>query len=86
LSYLSICNGVVSVHTTIAQQGGVISLVSGLVTVGSQEPDVVLDGLDDLVHLAGEYLFGHAEREALGRRSRDVGGQAGGTATGTRNR
>src|SRR5580658_3272442 len=33
---------------------------------GLHEPDVVLDGLDDLVHLAAEYLLGEAEREALG--------------------
>jgi hypothetical protein len=52
----------VSVHPTIAQQGGVISLVSGLVTVGSQEPDVVLDGLDDLVHRDAQPLTARARR------------------------
>jgi hypothetical protein len=40
----------------------------------------VLDGLDDLVHLAGEDLLGDAEREALGGLGRDVGGQGEGVA------
>ena len=40
----------------------------------------MLDGLDDAVHLAAEYLLGHAEREALGCRGRDVGGQGEGVA------
>ena len=42
---------------------------------GSQEPDVVLDGLDDPVHLAAQHLLGDAEREAPNCRSRDAGRQ-----------
>jgi hypothetical protein len=47
----------------------------------------VLDLFDDVVHLAGQYLLGDAEREALGRFERDVRGQgervavSGGSAT-----
>ena len=52
-----------------------ISLAPDLVAAGSQEPDVVLDGLDDLVHPAAQHLLGDAEREALSCRSRDVGRQ-----------
>ena len=35
----------------------------------------MLDGLDNVVHLAAEYLLGDAESEAFGRLAGDVGGQ-----------
>ena len=48
---------------------------SGRVSAGLQEIDVVLGGVDDVVEVAAHDLLGQAEREALDRPERGVGGQ-----------